>query len=118
MSALNPAQSISPASLPSVSPSGIVPKWLSPFQSIGDPSAWRDLWLRAPPPPVAAPAPDQDQPIDLSLKATSVAGVFPRGGLSDSEQELSIDVGVEEPVKAGPLDLTLDRQVGGVGNLT
>ncbi|KAJ8925086.1 hypothetical protein NQ315_001258 [Exocentrus adspersus] len=103
----------SPASLPSVSPGGgAVSKWLPPLQGIGDPAAWRELWLRAAPPPVAAPAPDQDQPIDLSVKGQSE-----RGSNSDSdEHELSIDVGVDEPVKSLPLDLTLDRQVTDVTN--
>ncbi|XP_023029856.2 eagle isoform X1 [Leptinotarsa decemlineata] len=115
---LNSAQSVSPASLPSVSPSGLVPKWIPPFQGIGDPSAWRDLWLRAPPPPLAAPAPDQDQPIDLSVKADSAGKVSLQEENYDSEREQSIDVGVEEPVKMAPLDLTLERQLGGVGNFT
>ncbi|KAJ8929672.1 hypothetical protein NQ314_017615 [Rhamnusium bicolor] len=113
VSALNHAPSVSPASLPSVSPSGLVPKWLPPLAGIGDPSAWRELWLRAPP-TVAAPAPDQDQPIDLSVKPPS--DCTPPQLNSDSEHELSIDVGVDEPVKSVPLDLTLDRQVADVTN--
>lgn len=113
VSALNHAPSVSPASLPSVSPGGVVPKWLPPLQGIGDPSAWRELWLRAPP-PVAAPAPDQDQPIDLSVKPQSERTPSRRD--SDSDHELSIDVGVDEPVKSVPLDLTLERQVADVTN--
>lgn len=109
-SALNVVPTISPASLPSVSPSGLVPKWLPPVQGICDPSSWRELWLRGPP-PVAAPAPDQDQPIDLSLKTRVCEEANEKEDESDSEHELSIDVGVDEPVKSVPLDLTLDRQV-------
>lgn len=114
-SALIPVPSVSPASLPSVSPSGLVPKWLPPVQGICDPSAWRDLWLRGPP-ALAAPAPDQDQPIDLSVKATSSHEIQKEVEQSDSEHELSIDVGVDEPVKSVPLDLTLDRQITDVTN--
>lgn len=114
--ALNSVPSVSPASLPSVSPSGLVPKWLPPVQGIGDPTAWRELWLRAPP-PVAAPAPDQDQPIDLSVKSKCSQDINDNiKEQSDSENELSIDVGVDEPVKSGPLDLTLERQVTDVSN--
>lgn len=114
-SALNPVPSVSPASLPSVSPSGIVPKWLPPVQGICDPSVWRELWLRAPP-PIAAPAPDQDQPIDLSIKTSSSQSIQESQEESDSDHELSIDVGVDEPAKSVPLDLTLDRQVTDITN--
>lgn len=94
----------SPASLPSVSPGGgIMPRWLPPYQGFGDPSAWKDLWLRG---PVAAPAPEQEQPIDLSVRSVRLTSDDVH---SDSEPELSIDVGVDEPVKPVPLDLTLDR---------
>ncbi|XP_066250228.1 protein embryonic gonad-like isoform X1 [Euwallacea similis] len=57
--------SISPASLPAVSPT----KWFPPpFPMLaGDPAVWRELWLRGQP-TIAEPAPDQDQPIDLSVK--------------------------------------------------
>lgn len=114
--ALNLVPSVSPASLPSVSPSGLVPKWLPPTQGIGDPTAWRDLWLRAPP-PVAAPAPDQDQPIDLSVKSKCSQDINDNIETeSDSENALSIDVGVDEPVKSAPLDLTLERHVTDVSN--
>lgn len=64
---------------------------------------------------VAAPAPDQDQPIDLSVKPPQ-SGVTPPPEQSDSDHELSIDVGIDEPVKVAPLDLTLDRQVADVTN--
>lgn len=111
-SSLNHAASVSPASLPSVSPSSVVPKWFPPLQGIGDPSAWRDVWLKGAP-TIAAPAPDQDQPIDLSVRPQTSA--CPKDE-SESDQELSIDVGVEEPVKTLPLDLTLDRQTADVTN--
>lgn len=96
----------SPASLPSVSPSGLVPRWMPPLQGIADPAVWRDLWLRGPF-SVAAPAPHQEEPIDLSVRPrTSASSDVQLNG----ETELGIDVGVDEPVKSVPLDLTLDRQ--------
>ncbi|XP_056642192.1 protein embryonic gonad-like [Diorhabda sublineata] len=113
-SALNNVPSVSPASLPSVSPSGVVPKWLPPLQGLGDPTAWKDVW-RAPP-PIAAPAPDQDQPIDLSVKSQSTASLSNHSDESDDDQELNIDVGIDEPSKSMPLDLTLDRPVTDVTN--
>lgn len=110
--------SISPASLPSVSPSSVVPKWFPPLQGISDPAAWRELWLRGPATIPARPAPDDDeQPIDLSVKQQTFNSATPAADEdNDDEQELSIDVGVDEPVKPVPLDLTLDRQVTDVTN--
>lgn len=71
---------------------------------MADPTTWRDLWLRGPV-AVAEPAPEQDQPIDLSVRPkTSTPTVQ-----TDSESELNIDVGVEESVKHVPIDLTLDN---------
>lgn len=115
VSALNEVPSPSPTSLPSVSPSGVVPKWLPPLQGLADPAAWRDIW-RAPP-PIAAPAPDQDQPIDLSVKSQSALSQLSDRSDEDSDQEINIDVGMDEPLnKTMPLDLTLDRQIGDVTN--
>lgn len=118
----------SPASLPSVSPGGgltTIPRWLPSsnyHQGFGDPSVWKDLWLKG---PLAAPAPEQDEPIDLSIRSVKLTS-SPKSLNSDddnnSERELNIvDVGVvdddnvdggddnREPVKPVPLDLTLDR---------
>lgn len=103
----------SPASLPSVSPGGMVPRWLPPFHGVGDPAAWRDLWLRGPF-AVATPAPDQEEPIDLSVHSNSPQ-VNHQVQLDD-ETEIHVDVGVNEPVKSVPLDLTLDRQTDVVTN--
>lgn len=109
--ALNSVPSVSPASIPSVSPGGLVPKWLAPVQGICDPTAWRDLWLR-PPPPIASPAPDQEQPIDLSLKSKGRQDITENNNNEESDSENErIDVGVDEPVRSVPLDLTLDRHV-------
>lgn len=56
---------------------------------------------------MAAPAPHQEEPIDLSVRPrTSASSDVQLNG----ETELGIDVGVDEPVKSVPLDLTLDRQ--------
>lgn len=104
----------SPASLPSVSPSGVVPRWLPPLHGVGDPAAWRDVWLRGPF-TIAAPAPNQEEPIDLSVKPQTSAPSNHQVQLN-SEPEFSIDVGVDEPVKSVPLDLTLDRQTDVVTN--
>lgn len=113
ISALVNAPSVSPASLPSISPSGgFLPKWLPPLQGFNDPSAWRDLWTRGPL-TTAAAAPDQVEPIDLSIKTSPRVTTLPTG---DSDQELCIDVGVDEPLKPVPLDLTLDRQTTDVSN--
>ncbi|NP_001107839.1 eagle [Tribolium castaneum] len=113
ISALVNAPSVSPASLPSISPSGgFLPKWLPPLQGFSDPSAWRDLWARGPV-TTAAAAPDQVEPIDLSLKSAPKGTALPA---PDSDQELCIDVGVDEPLKPVPLDLTLDRQTTDVSN--
>lgn len=99
----------SPASLPAVSPGGMVPRWLPPLQGIGDPSAWRDIWLKGPF-TIATPAPDQEEPIDLSVRPNSHEVQL------DNETEIHVDVGVNEPVKSVPLDLTLDRQTDVVTN--
>ncbi|RZC41077.1 hypothetical protein BDFB_012192 [Asbolus verrucosus] len=112
ISALVNAPSVSPASLPSISPGGGFPKWLPPFQGFNDPAAWRELWTRGPP-TNAEPAPVQIEPIDLSVKAPQLVATLPP---TDSDQELCIDVGVDEPVKPVPLDLTLDRQTTDVTN--
>lgn len=102
----------SPASVPVVSPSGVFPRWLSQFQGIADPNSWRDLWLRGPI-PIAEPAPEQEQPIDLSVRAINSKSQVQ----SDSEPDISINVvGVDEVVKPVPLDLTLDRQADIVTN--
>lgn len=104
----------SPASLPAISPGGMVPRWLPPLPNVGDPSLWRDLWLRGPF-TVAAPAPDQEEPIDLSVRSSSPS-VNHQVQL-DNETEIRVDVDVnEEPVKSVPLDLTLDRQTDVVTN--
>lgn len=106
----------SPASLPATSPSGMVPPWLPPFQNIGDPAMWRNLWLRGPF-PVATPAPDQEQPIDLSVRSTSPPVNRPIQLNNNNEREIRVDVDVNnEPVKSVPLDLTLDRQTDVVTN--
>lgn len=94
----------SPASLPAVSP-GIAPRWLPPLHGIMDPVAWRDLWLKGPKVADVEPL-SQEQPIDLSLKSSTSSRTVP----SDSEAELSIDVGVEETIKPVPLDLSLDTK--------
>ncbi|KAF2900097.1 hypothetical protein ILUMI_06088 [Ignelater luminosus] len=89
---------------PPISPSGLFPRWFPPFQNLADPTTWRDLWLRGPV-AVAEPAPEQDQPIDLSVRPKTATPTVQ----TDSESELNIDVGVEEPVKHVPIDLTLDN---------
>lgn len=94
----------SPASLPSVSP-GAAPRWLPPHHGIVDPSSWRDFWMKGPKVADVEPL-SQEQPIDLSIKSSSSPPTVP----SDSEQELSIDVGVEETLKPVPLDLTLETK--------
>lgn len=94
----------SPASLPSVSP-GAAPRWLPPLHGLVDPSPWRDMWIKGPKVADVEPL-SQEQPIDLSLKATNTSPSV----VSDSEQELSIDVGVEETVKPVPLDLSLETK--------
>ncbi|KAF5300846.1 hypothetical protein FQA39_LY10968 [Lamprigera yunnana] len=89
---------------PSVSPSGLFPRWLPNLPNMTYPTAWKDLWFRGPV-AVAEPAPEQEQPIDLSLRPkTSTPTVQ-----TDSESELNIDVGVEESVKHVPIDLSLDN---------
>ncbi|XP_017773510.1 PREDICTED: branchpoint-bridging protein-like, partial [Nicrophorus vespilloides] len=123
----------SPASLPAISPGGLLPRWLPPLQGVADPASWRELWLKgcsisipatAATAAIAAP-PDQDQPIDLSVRqppppppsSSASPHAHPNAAATsrshhsgeDSEPELSIDVGVDEPVKSVPLDLTLDR---------
>lgn len=95
------AMPASPASLPSVSP-GTAPRWLPPLHGMVDPSAWRDLWIKGPKVADVEPL-SQEQPIDLSLKAPPTPVTA-----SDSEPELSIDVGVEDTMKTMPLDLTLE----------
>lgn len=98
----------SPASLPAISPGGMVPRWLPPLQGVGDPAMWRDLWLRGPI-TLAAPAPDQEEPIDLSVRSSS-----PK---VNHEVQLDNEIRVnDEPVKSVPLDLTLDRQTDIVTN--
>ncbi|XP_060535562.1 probable nuclear hormone receptor HR3 isoform X2 [Cylas formicarius] len=104
---LNNPASISPASLPSISPSSlaVTNRWFPPpFPPIGDPAIWREIWLRGQP-TVAAQAPDQDQPIDLSVKQ---ATMIEDAGNEDSEDG-NIDVEGDDVVKSVPLDLTLDR---------
>lgn len=77
----------------------------------GDPSAW-STWFRGPF-TIAAPPVNQEEPIDLSVKPQTSARSEP---VQLSEAEFSIDVGVDEPVKSVPLDLTLDRQADVVTN--
>lgn len=112
ISALVNAPSVSPASLPSISPSGGFSKWLPPLHGFTDPSSWKDLWTRGPFTTVSS-APDQVEPIDLSLKTPELVTTIPS---SESDQELCIDVGVDEPLKPVPLDLTLDRPATDVTN--
>ncbi|CAG9857647.1 unnamed protein product [Phyllotreta striolata] len=57
-------------------------------------------------------APDQEGPIDLSVRSRSAAS----SSSSDSDGETHVDVGVDEPVKSAPLDLTLARQAADVAN--
>lgn len=102
----------SPASLPAISPGGMVPRWLPPLQGVADPAMWRDLWLRGPF-TVAAPAPDQEEPIDLSVRSSSPQ--VNREVQLDNEIRVDVDVN-DEPVKSVPLDLTLDRQTDVVTN--
>lgn len=97
ISALVNAPSVSPSSLPSISPVGNFSKWLPSFPALNDPLMWRNLWSKAPFTTHAATAPDQVEPIDLSMKTTQ-------------NEEVCIDVGVNEPIKPVPLDLTLERQ--------
>lgn len=89
----------SPASMPSISPNT---RWLPPLSGMVDPSSWRDLWIKGPKVADVEPL-SQEQPIDLSIKTTQVDH-------SDSEHELSIDVGVEETMKPVPLDLSLETK--------
>ncbi|KAK9871453.1 hypothetical protein WA026_012827 [Henosepilachna vigintioctopunctata] len=103
-----PIPPISPASLPSVSPSSIVPKWFPAIPAFTDPSSLRDLWLRVPP-PVATPAPNQDQPIDLSIKPQIPYVPCLKSG-SDN------NIISEESLRSVPLDLTLDRQTADISN--
>lgn len=91
---------VAPAPLSLLPPNGIIPNWLPPFQGLGNPSAWRDLWLKPQITP-ASPAPDQDEPIDLSVKPK----VQSEDKLDNSPKQTSI----EESVKQVPLDLTLER---------
>ncbi|CAH1132597.1 unnamed protein product [Ceutorhynchus assimilis] len=108
--------SISPASLPSISPNTVVspsshtltpivpnPRWIPPFPVIGDPAVWREFWLRGQP-PIAEPAPDQDQPIDLSVKQCKKS--------TEVNVEVDEDMGKAESGEGEsrvgmPLDLTL-----------
>ncbi|KAK9710096.1 Zinc finger, C4 type (two domains) [Popillia japonica] len=119
-SVLNNIPPPSPSSLPPMSPSGIVPTgWLPPFQNMSDPSTWRDLWLRGPL-AIAAQAPDQDQPIDLSVKQRQSSQCEAKSNLgsssSNNNNEISSKEQLSEPVKSVPLDLTLDRQADIVTN--
>ncbi|KRT85728.1 hypothetical protein AMK59_36 [Oryctes borbonicus] len=119
-STLNNIPPPSPSSLPPMSPGGIVPTtWLPPFQNVNDPSAWRDLWWRGPL-AIAAQAPDQDQPIDLSVKQRQSSQCEAKSNLGSSNtnnnnKEL-VSKDQSEPVKSVPLDLTLDRQADFVAN--
>ncbi|GJQ78889.1 hypothetical protein Trydic_g60 [Trypoxylus dichotomus] len=119
-STLNNIPPPSPSSLPPMSPSGIVPtSWLPPFQNVNDPSTWRDLWWRGPL-AIAAQAPDQDQPIDLSVKQRQSSQCEAKSNLASSNihnnnKEL-VSKDQTEPVKSVPLDLTLDRQADIVTN--
>lgn len=104
-STLNNIPPPSPCSLPPMSPGGVVPSWLPPFPNLNDPCAWRELWLRGPL-NVAAQAPDQEQPIDLSVKRKQSIQEFQESKATLNREEAK----VEEPVKSGvPLDLSLDR---------
>lgn len=109
----------SPASLPAISPGGatsLLPRWLPPLQGVADPASWREMWLKGSLSIPAAAAPDQDQPIDLSVRQSQSPPMTKAEPInaSDSEAELNIDVGVDEPVKSVPLDLTLERQAADV----
>ncbi|KAB0802189.1 hypothetical protein PPYR_04375 [Photinus pyralis] len=94
---------------PPMSPNSLFPRWLPTLPNITYPSAWRDLWLRAPV-AVAEPAPEQDQPIDLSLRPKISTPT------TDSESEINIDVGVEESVKHVPIDLSNSDKTGDITN--
>lgn len=81
--------------LPPTSPN----KWFPPPFPVmpGDPAVWRELWLRGQP-SVVEPAPDQDQPIDLSVKP-GCKGESPTGEGTSNE--------IEASKAPAPLDLTL-----------
>ncbi|XP_076272577.1 uncharacterized protein LOC143204039 isoform X2 [Rhynchophorus ferrugineus] len=108
--------SLSPASLPAISPNTLVMpnalvvsnhRWLpGPFPVIGDPAVWRELWLRGQP-TLAAPAPDQDQPIDLSVKQGPKTMEVTVG--EDSKEEHK-DIKEGEGKPGIPLDLTLSER--------
>lgn len=87
---------MSPSSI--MPPTGIIPRWIPPFHGFGDSSSWRDLWMR-PPITLAAPAPDQNEPIDLSVRSSK-----------DTKLSNPASPVREESVKpVVPLDLSLDR---------
>ncbi|KAK5642329.1 hypothetical protein RI129_008496 [Pyrocoelia pectoralis] len=96
----------SPASFPAVSPSGPFPRWLPSFNSIGDPNSFRDLWIKGSL-SIAETAPEQEQPIDLSVRSINS---------KTQVQSKSFVIDESEIVKPVPLDLTLDRQADIVTN--
>ncbi|XP_018335968.1 protein embryonic gonad-like [Agrilus planipennis] len=86
--------------VPSVVPNPVLPLWFPPLQTFGDNSLWKDFWLRSPL-TVAEPAPEQDQPIDLSVKtspSTTKIALEETGRGRECEQ-----------TKTTPLDLSLDN---------
>lgn len=90
---------------PPLAPTSLFPpQWLPGFQSLTDATSWRDLWLR-PPVPLASPAPEQDQPMDLTVRPKTASPLSP----GESEADLNIDVGVEEPLKQLPIDLSVEN---------
>ncbi|KAF5306689.1 hypothetical protein FQR65_LT07244 [Abscondita terminalis] len=89
-----------PLTIPVVAPSGPFSKWLPSFQGIGDPNPFRELWLRGSI-PLAEPAPEQEQPIDLSVRSVN------------AQVHMQTDSEIMKPV---PLDLTLERHADVVTN--
>lgn len=83
-----------------VSPNGPFSKWLPTFHGIGDPNAFRELWLRGSL-PLPEPVPEQDQPIDLSIRNVT------------TQVQVQSDSEIIKPV---PLDLSLERQTDVVTN--
>ncbi|KAF5300856.1 hypothetical protein FQA39_LY10978 [Lamprigera yunnana] len=90
-----------PISLPAASPSGPFSRWLPSFHENNNPNLLKDIWLQESL-PLAEAAPQQEQPIDLSIRSVT------------SQVQRNNEIG--EIVKLVPLDLTLDRQTDLVAN--
>ncbi|KAB0796298.1 hypothetical protein PPYR_10359 [Photinus pyralis] len=96
------------APFPIVSPSGTFPRWLPTFSGLGDSSPFRDLWLKGGGTlPLAETAPEQEHPIDLSVRSINSKMQVQSNSFAIDESEI---------VKPVPLDLTLDRQADIVTN--